>query len=150
MTIEHYEYNQGENSFEFKFYSHGPNGRIKKIVQFLKKDTSAGVFYNLGFGDWNEAEQCVDHFVTSNNDDAEKILATIASLIVLFTDKYPDAIIYAEGSTPSRTRLYQMSINKYWKEIQTLFIVFGFIKDQGFAPFEKGVNYEAFVVHRKI
>ena len=71
----------------------------------------------------------------SNNQDAERVLATVASTVIDFTDHYPDVIIYAEGSTDSRTRRYQMGINKYWSEIDPIFEVFGLMENQGFQPF---------------
>lgn len=56
--------------------------------------------------------------------------------------------IYAEGSTPSRTRLYQMSINNNREEVEKLLDVFGY-KDEMWHPFESGRNYEAFLVTKK-
>lgn len=66
-----------------------------------------------------------------------------------FTNRFPGEKIYFEGSTPSRTRRYQMIINKYWSKLDPLFTIFGYIEDKGFEKFRAGVNYEAFLAVRK-
>ena len=65
-----------------------------------------------------------------------------------FTNKFPDAIIYTEGSTPARTRLYQMGIASNLEEISKDFEIEGYIHD-AWEPFQKGHNYEAFLARRK-
>lgn len=78
----------------------------------------------------------------------KKVLATVVATVFAFTDKYSDSVIYATGSTKSRTRLYRMGITKYLKEIQQDYEVFGLLNSL-WHPFEKGVDYEAFLVKRK-
>jgi hypothetical protein len=46
-----------------------------------------------------------------------------------------------------RTRLYQMGIVANWNEIEPLLHVYGFAED-GWQPFKKNINYEAFLVLR--
>jgi len=104
---------------------------------------------DLGFGDWNDKEKTIDDFVVSNNQDAERVLATVASTVMDFAEHYPNAVIYIEGSTPTRTRRYQMGISKYWNEINANFEVYGLIELQGFQRFVTGMNYQAFVVQKK-
>jgi len=56
-------------------------------------------------------------------------LATVAETVIDFLAIYPHAAVFAEGSTASRTRLYQMNILAYWKEIeQASYIVQGYVK----------------------
>jgi hypothetical protein len=150
MNIEQYNIEVSEDFLEFNFFSQGPKGAIKKVVRFTKVKAGQFTYYNLGFGDWNEKENRIDDFVVSDNKDAEMVLATVAATAIDFSNHFSDAIIYAKGSTPSRTRRYQMGINKYWKEIQPLFEVFGLLENVGFEAFESGRNYSAFVVRRKI
>jgi len=76
-------------------------------------------------------------------------LLKVARSVISFTNIYPNALIFAEGSTLSRTRRYQMGINKFWKEIEPNFKVFGLVKNEGFEPFRSGKNYTAFAVKRK-
>lgn len=141
---------------DFEFYSHGPRGSIKKIVKFSPGESSGVNYYNLGFGDWNEVDRKIDDFVTSGNEDAEKVLATVAATVIEFTNIYKGPV-YARGSTQSRTRLYQIGINKHYNEISKLFDIFGMIEpgasvlfeEVGWHPFKCGVNYNAFLILRK-
>jgi hypothetical protein len=149
MSFERYKYQVSESFLDYEFCSEGPKGSIKKVVRFTLVSLPSYNYYNLGFGDWNEEEKKIDDFVVSNNMDAERVLATVASTIMDFTAFYPDAILYVEGSTASRTRRYQMGINKYWHEIDTMFEVYGLVEGQGFLPFKPGRNYIAFVIKRK-
>jgi hypothetical protein len=150
MNLDRYEFSWDNDWLDFEFYSDGPKGKIKKVVRFSEVTTEKRtVFYNLGFGDWNEEEQRIDDFIVTDNKDAEKVLRTVASLVLQFTEHYPGAIIFAKGSSSARTRRYQMGLNKYWKEIEPLFSLFGLVEDREFVRFKKGINYEAFVIQRK-
>ena len=84
----------------------------------------------------------------SNNGDSEKVLATVVATLYAFTDKHNDAMVYATGSTKSRTRLYRMGITKYLDDVQTDFLIFGEL-EHGWEEFQKDVDYSAFLVKRK-
>ena len=75
-------------------------------------------------------------------------MATVASAVMSFITHYPKARIFAKGSTPGRTRLYQIGIFANWHEISNIFVVEGFINDD-WHPFEKHQNYQAFLVKLK-
>ncbi|OFX45768.1 MAG: hypothetical protein A2046_07310 [Bacteroidetes bacterium GWA2_30_7] len=130
----------------FEFISEGPKGKIPKLIEF--KETNLNGFYNLAFGDKDETTGKIDDKVVTNNDDTEKVLATVVAAVYAFTDKYPDAWVYATGSSASRTRLYRMGITKYLEQVQNDFHIFGEL-DENWILFEKGINYEGFVVQRK-
>lgn len=149
MNLERYNYEKSSDFFSYVFYSEGPKGVIKKIVRYTPVILNTTLYFNLGFGDWDEAENRINDLVNTNNRDSEKVLATIAHTVVEFTKYYPKAIVYAEGSTLSRTRLYQMGINKIWNEIEEKFDLYGFVEAEGFHPFERNSNYQAFVISRK-
>ncbi len=70
----------------YEFYSEGPKGKIKKVIQYRRFDNTDQNLFNLGFGDWIETEQRVDDKVTSNNNDREKVLSTVAATAIEFTD----------------------------------------------------------------
>lgn len=91
----------------FEFLSEGPNGTIKKVVFF--EDLGEGT-YNLAFGDWDEFRQQINDKARSNNNDRDKVVATVASTVIQFVKHYPSAFVIARGSTPARTRLYQIGI----------------------------------------
>lgn len=53
----------------------------------------------------------------SNNNDREKVLATVAAIVIDFTNRKPDAMVLMDGGTDSRKRLYQMKVSNHIKEI---------------------------------
>jgi hypothetical protein len=104
--------------------------------------------YNLAFGDWDEKTQRIIDYSRTNNDDRDKVLATVTSTVIDFMRYYPDAIIFAKGITPGKTRLYQIGINQNRHEISQLFDIEGFYKG-GWESFQPGRNYEAFTLKAK-
>jgi hypothetical protein len=75
-------------------------------------------------------------------------LATVAAALYAFFDKNQDALVYATGSTPARTRLYRMGITRFYEEIQHDFYLFG-RRNKEFFEFEIGKEYEGFLAQRK-
>jgi hypothetical protein len=146
MKLDKYELKSGEKLEVFEFVSVGTNGKIPKIVQYTP--TNYKDLYNLGFGDKNIETGEIDDAVISNNGDSEKVLATVVATLYAFIDKHNDAMIYATGSTKSRTRLYRMGITKYLEEIKEDFDIFGELEN-GWEEFRKDVEYEAFLVKLK-
>jgi len=148
MNLDHYDINANSSFLDFEFNSEGPNGIIKKVVRFSPKNSNGVTYFNLGLGDLDLSTGTINDQSISNNKDRDKILATVASIVLVFTEQYPDAIVYAKGSTPVRTRLYQMGICSNWKEINHVLYVYGFV-NRKWEPFEKGINYSAFLVMHK-
>jgi len=130
----------------FEFTSDGPKGQIRKLVKY--SETNLKDLYNLAFGDRDEESGEIDDKSISNNGDSDMVLATVVSTVYAFTERYPDSWVFATGSTKARTRLYRRGLTKYLLEIRRDFQVFGLIDDE-WVPFEKDVNYEAFLVKRK-
>ena len=130
----------------FEFLSEGPKGKIPKLIKF--SETNLKGLYNLAFGDKDPITGEIDDMNVSNNSDSEMVLATVVATVYAFSDKYPDCMVYATGSTKARTRLYRMGITKYVKEIQKDFEIFG-LHENLWQSFEKEVNYEAFLAKRK-
>ncbi|SIS92468.1 hypothetical protein SAMN05421788_102120 [Filimonas lacunae] len=79
----------------------------------------------------------MNDMVITNNSDTEKVLATVAAIVVDFTSRFPDTLIYAEGSSPSRTRKYRMGITRLWNEIVPHFEIFGIKDDDTLEPYKK-------------
>ena len=149
-NYERYDYTTQEGYFAFKFESVGRNGIIKKLVEYVQLgEFELGKIYNLGFGDYNEETGEVDDKIVSDNGDMTKVLATVAATLYVFTEHYPDAIVYAEGSSKSRTRLYRWNIAKNLEELKQDFYVFGVIRNIGYEEFIKDKNYDGFFVKRK-
>jgi hypothetical protein len=124
----------------YEFISVGPKGSIKKVVRFRR---ISGYLFNLSFGDWDFSTGKVDDFAKSNNHDRDKVLATVAKVIFDFWEYYPTACLYAKGSTPVRTRLYQIGIVANWPIICNEVEVQGYI-DREWEQFKMKKNYEAF------
>ncbi|MDI1354969.1 MAG: hypothetical protein PSX36_08625 [bacterium] len=146
MKYEKYQLESDRKLLLFEFTSVGPKGRIKKLVQYT--ETNLKDFFNLGFGDKDEANGEINDTVITNNGDSQKVLATVASTVYAFTDKHPDTWIYVQGSNIARTRLYRIGITNNLKEIKKDFHVFG-LKDDKWQEFRSGTEYQAFLIRRK-
>lgn len=147
MKEESYSFIKDSEIYYYEFYSEGPNGKIRKVIQYQQFPSDEDLF-SLGFGDVDDESKQLDDLAVSNNKDTKKILATVAKTVVAFLNEHPTAIIMAQGSTPSRTRLYQMGITQFWEEINEQFEVKGFINNDWYS-FEKGKNFEAFFIFKK-
>jgi hypothetical protein len=146
MKLANYPLAAEDNLKTFEFISEGPNGLIRKMVQFTP--TNLQGFYILAFGDKDSKTGELDDLAISNNNDTERILATVAATVYAFTDKYSDAWIYATGSTKARTRLYRMGINKYFSQSRKDFEILGQM-EKHWEAYEKDKNYVGFLVKRK-
>ena len=147
MKYEKYLYKSEENFEFFEFYSEGPKGVIKKVVEF--QPTSKKNVYNLAFGDFKEKAKGIDDKTVTNNGDSLKVLATVASTVYAFVEKHPNCWIIATGSTKARTRLYRMGITNNLAEISEDFHIFRYTKTEEWVRFEIGEDYEAFLVTKK-
>lgn len=144
--LPRYELKSDESLTVFEFVSIGRKGEIPKIIQY--SETNLKGFYNLGFGDKDLQTGEVDDKTISDNGDSQKVLATVAATVYAFTDKYPEAWIYATGSTKSRTRLYRIGLTNNLDEITQGFELYGQRKGE-WQEFVRGVEYEAFLVRRR-
>jgi len=127
MNIERYQLETDENLEIFEFLSIGSEGRILKRIKYIQ--TEDPKIWNLSMG-------------------TEKVLVTVAATVFGFFKKHPNAIVYATGSTGSRTRLYQMGINRYYSEIEPDYHILGELENK-LERFIKDVNYEGFVIFKK-
>ena len=125
MQLEKYDVRTTENRNRFEFASVGRNGSILKVVEFtpLVEDE---LIYNLGFGDVDPLTCSWDDKAITNNGDRNKLLVTVAALVVSFLDEHPTVTVYAEGSTPTRNKLYQRTIDRFWEEISESYDVKGY------------------------
>ena len=146
MEQERYNYSAEKKLMYFEFFSIGPKGQIKKIIEF--SETNVKDVYNLAFGDFDEKTQQISDTIVTNNGEGLKVLATVASSVYAFTAKRPEAWVFATGSTDVRTRLYRMGLTNNLAEISKDFNVYGLKEDQ-WEDFLIGDDYEAFLVKRK-
>ena len=115
MQFEKYEIEASSSLLRFEFYSTGPKGKIKKQVAFKAFENNPNVF-NIGFGDVDKDGNINDLTIT-NNEDSQKVLATVVLTVLRFFEKYPNYYVYATGSTKARSRLYRMGISNNLAEI---------------------------------
>jgi hypothetical protein len=147
QRYEGYDYTDlSSNSRIYEFTSIGPNGYIKKIVQFSQMQEND--VYNLAFGNVS-FDGSIDDFSTNNNKDRNKILATVAAIVYDFTSRFPDCYIFFVGSTKERTRLYRMAITLNYEELNNEFIICGLKENAQIEPFQKNQNYEGFLIKRR-
>jgi hypothetical protein len=123
MQLDQYVFITSDTSLKYIFISEGTQGKVTKVVQFRLINQQYNV-YNLAFGDW-DSEKKIDDLAITNNNDRDKILATLASIVVHFSNQFPRALVFAQGSTPARTRLYRIGITLNYEEISEIFEVFG-------------------------
>lgn len=128
MDLQKYEMDVSADFLTYKFVSNGTNGAIDKAIKY--RPIKSSIVHNLAFGDVIGIDEItgeiyIDDLVESNNGDRDKILATVASSAYIFSGVYPHKPLLIRGSNPARTRLYRMSINKYYEEISKSFDIFG-------------------------
>lgn len=115
----------------------------------IYSETHLHNFYNLGLGDKDESTGEINDSIVTNNGDSDKVLVTVAATLYHFTHKFPEAMIFATGSTKARTRLYRIGITNNIDSIKPDFEVFGLTKENVWVHFEAKKEFDAFLVKRK-
>lgn len=146
MKLPRYSITFEDNLRTFYFISEGKNGIVEKVVHY--DEIAVGVF-NLALADRNPITNQWDDEVVTDNDDTEKILATVIDTVYIFTTANPTAYIYAKGSTHSRNRLYRRSITKYLEQALEDFIIWGELEDENTELFNPTTDYIGFLIQRK-
>ena len=153
MNIQSYHVLRVDD-YNLQFHSTGLNGNFELRIFFDKLyGSNEENVYNVGFGVWDDLLKCIDDRIELNNGDTNKILATVAQAALSFLETHPRAYLYVKGSTPSRTRKYQMGIASYLWLLKDGYTVKGLIniQDKGelayhWEDFRVGINYEAFLL----
>ncbi|PSL31278.1 DUF6934 family protein [Dyadobacter jiangsuensis] len=138
-------------AYACKFFSAGRSGNFQLRVFITRPKDYPGTYYNLGFGVWDSDKHIIDDVAELRNGDFQHILATIANVSLDFLKTNPSASLYAEGSTPARTRLYQREIARHHHLIPENLQIYGLIRDNevGFIEFRPGINFDAFLLSVK-
>ncbi|WP_311325796.1 DUF6934 family protein [Capnocytophaga sputigena] len=146
MNLPQYKTNPDEDLHSFSFISEGKNGKIEKVIRYEKITNDV---FNLGFGDKDSITGKINDKVVTNNGDTEKVLATVVSTVFTFTERNPNAYIYATGSNHVRNRLYRRGITKYLSEALDTFAIYGMLPNQEFEIFNPNTDYVGFLLHLK-
>ncbi|OQP58308.1 hypothetical protein A3860_07470 [Niastella vici] len=139
------DYNFTEDYSVFNFMSIGKNGAIPKRITFTA--TELENVFNLAFGDVDENGE-LDDCNISDNGDRNKILATVFTVVDIYTKKYPKRWILFSGSTRERTRLYRMAVGLNLEELSLIFEIYAFV-EQELILFAKNMEINSFVIKRK-
>ncbi len=133
----------------FEFLSAGKKPIIKRIL-FTEMDTPG--FYNLALGSIIR-NGIIDYRDESNNGDIIRIFSTIVICIKIFTERFPECIIFFKGNTEQKTRVYNEILRKYYIDFLTEFAIFGVsITDENITTAEEfsvSKTYSGFLVKRK-
>lgn len=148
MDLQSYEPHLTRDHLCYTFTSKGSRGEIQKLVKFKLLQTQPVVVYNVAFGDVSKSEIGFDEDVISNNGDRDKVLRTVASIVILFCRRHPQVYVAAKGRSASRNRLYQMMISNRLAEIEGRYEIFGTLGSDTVA-FRKNINYDGFLVKEK-
>ena len=146
MNLPQYKTNPDEDLHSFSFISEGKNGKIEKVIRYEKITNDV---FNLGFGDKDPITGKINDKVVTNNGDTEKVLATVVSTVFTFTERNPNAYIYATGSNHVRNRLYRRGITKYLSEALDTFAIYGMLPNEKFEIFNPNTDYVGFLIHLK-
>jgi hypothetical protein len=146
MKYEIYsDYSFTQDYSVFNFMSTGKNGAIPKRITFTT--TGLANVYNLAFGDVDENGD-LDDYRISDNGDRNKILATVFTVVDIYTKKFPERWITFRGSTSERTRLYRMAVGLNLDELSQIFEIYAFVQEE-LKLFAKNMEVNTFVIKRK-
>lgn len=143
MKQQYYKYLRDEDCLWFEFESVSNQKTVRKIVVYTPFQDNPDVF-NLALADALSDGSYSDKTVT-NNEDMEKVMATVIRTMLRFFEKYPTKMVYVEGSTSERTRLYRIIISRELSEIEKIFTIYGLLGSDT-EIFKKNQNYNAFVI----
>ncbi len=145
MTEPAYPFHISEDALNYQFDSVSEFRTIHKIVEFRPLSNNP-IFYNLALLDLNE-DGTVDDLVVSNNQDMKRVIATIFQAMLTFFNKYPNKLVYFQGSdeTGLRIRLYRIIIARELEEAQKLFEIYGQLPDKTYEEFIPDRSYIAFI-----
>jgi hypothetical protein len=117
---------------------------IFKIVQF---NHVSGDNWNLGFGDLDDNGFINDSVIT-NNQDARKVIRTVAKIAIDFLAKYPNYTLEINPVDGKRKRLYNNIFRKYFEEMTPIFKIKGTFEGiaETYSPLN---NYDFFTISLK-
>ena len=94
MRLDKYESSANKAKTVFTFISEGPKGKIVKRVQFsLLRIEGVKNLYNLAFGDILEGSNVINDLSITDNQDRDKVLATVVNSVYRFSERHPKAMI---------------------------------------------------------
>jgi len=144
MNNKSYPFRYNEDFTQFDFQSIGKRGVFEKAITFSIISEN---IYNLALMDFDPISHAYNDQSVTDNGDMPEILATVMITIIDFLDRYPERKIYLVGNSKSRTRLYQIAINKALMQIKKDLTVLGYYENEWIA-FEPNRKFESFLIGR--
>jgi hypothetical protein len=114
MNYEPYPLRATDQNTRFQFQSIGKRGIYEKVISFSPLND---VVFNLALLDYNPSTGEENDLSVTDNGDLHEIMVTLMKAIRLFLDQNPEKLIYFQGTTKSRTRLYQIAVSKVYSMI---------------------------------
>lgn len=145
MNFPPYSFARSSDGLVYAFESVSDERTIQKYVIFTSIERNC---YNLALVDLDEDSQLNDT-VVSNNYDMERVLSTVIQIILTFLNNHSGAEVSFSGSTPERTRLYRVIINKYKSEVDSTILVKGVLTNQDQEVFQPNRPYISFILSVK-
>jgi hypothetical protein len=131
----------------YEFTSVGNNGEIDKLIQYAPAIHNGQLVYNLAMGDKTADGQLDDNNMTNNND-ITMVMSTVAHTVYDYTENNPDHMIYIEGNTKIKQKLYARAIRNNLEYFSADFEIKGLTID-GWQDFDRTVDYECLLILRK-
>ncbi|MCE7067997.1 DUF6934 family protein [Dyadobacter sp. CY326] len=144
MKHSFYPFRASEDYLSFTFESISKQRIVRKKAEFVKIYADV---YNFAFGDLNDEGE-IDDLVVTNNKDMEIVFATLIRILLDYLTKYEDNWVYFKGSTPSRTRMYQIILTKEKVHWEDMLIIYGIIDGETY-PFELNCRFDAFIITKQ-
>jgi hypothetical protein len=143
MITDSYEFLTTARKTRYIFESEGNQGKIIKIVIFTPLEKGE---WNLGFGDLREG--IIDDSIVSNNQDVFMVMKTIAKIIFVFFQEYPNSIIVIKPVDEKRKRLYNAIFQRHFKDIDPDFNIIGLLENKK-NSYSSQINYDSFEISLK-
>lgn len=129
----------------FRFQSIGKRGVLDKVVEFIQ---IAPDIHNLALLDYDPITNEFSDISVTDNGDMPEVIATVITIIRSFLSSNSNQKVYFEGSTPARTRLYQIAISQVFDPGESDLSIEGY-KDGQWVGFEPNIRFEGFLVKKK-
>lgn len=135
-----------EATGHFKFQSVGKRGIVDKAIELAPM---APDIYNLALLNFDPVTQdYVDDSITDNGDMPE-VLATVMAVVLDHLSQFPRSRIIIAGNSHSRTRLYQIAINKISDDVKHQLTILGYRRSE-WQTLEPNQSYESFLIARNL
>ncbi|GAB2548464.1 DUF6934 family protein [Spirosoma aerophilum] len=149
MNEPAYPFDVSNDALNYQFTSVGKEHTISKRIQFTPFPDNA-LLYNLALGDVMP-DGNLDDSIISNNQDLNRVMATVFRAILSFFDRYPSKLVYFQGSDEAgiRTRLYRVLITRELDKATELFTIYGCDASKSIEEFTPNRDYTGFIFQRR-